>query len=69
MSELAIRTADNYFDFQHMDFEDWIIAKMRGFPASDKFLSKFRIKPNAALLKNLHFRTSGYTGEEHNKKI
>lgn len=69
MSEMAIRIADNYFDFQHMDFEDWIIARMRGFPASDNFLNKFRVKPNAALLKNLHYRTCGYSTQEHTEKI
>jgi len=58
-----------YFDFQHMDFEDWIVAKMRGFPAQDKFLDKFRVKPNAALLRNLHYRTAGYTSEMHVEKI
>jgi hypothetical protein len=52
-----------------MDFEDWVIAKMRGFPAQDKFLEKFRIRPNAALLRNLHYRLSNYTGKMHVTKI
>ena len=66
---LVCAISDRYFDLQNIDFEDWIVEKMRGFPASDKFLNKFRIKPNAALLRNLHYRLFKYTGEMHMKKI
>ena len=52
-----------------MDFEDWVVAKMRGFPAEDAFLQKFRIKPNAALIKNIAYRTENYTGAQHMEKI
>lgn len=58
-----------YMDWQHIDFEDWTIAKTRGFPAGVNFLEKFRIRPNAALMRNLHQRLVNYTAEIHSHKI
>ncbi len=42
---------------------------MRGFPAQDQFLGKFRIKPVAALLKCLVYRLKDYNKEMHEAKI
>ena len=30
---LVCAISDRYFDLQNIDFEDWIVEKMRGFPA------------------------------------
>lgn len=42
---------------------------MRGFPPGDDFLARFRISPNAALVRNIAMRTENYTSEVHQKKI
>lgn len=42
---------------------------MRGFPPNENFLERFRIKPNAALLRNIATRVIGYTDTEHQAKI
>ena len=42
---------------------------MRGFPPGENFLQRFRMKPNAALIRNIVSRTRGYTKEMHIKKI
>jgi hypothetical protein len=49
-----------YFEFQHLDGEDWTITMTRGFAPGGDFLEKFRVKPNAALYKNLFERLSKY---------
>jgi hypothetical protein len=49
-----------FFEFQHVDAEDWTIMMTRGFAPGDDFLGKFRVKPNAALYKNLYERLSKY---------
>lgn len=42
---------------------------VRGFGDSENYLEKFRIKPNASLLRNLHYRTFKYSNVDHQKKI
>lgn len=58
-----------YMKFTSQDVEDYVVALTRGFPKTDNFLQRFRIKPNAALLANLHYRCADYTPEMHQKKI
>ena len=59
----------SYMKFEHIDPEDYVVAKVRGFPATEDFLEKFRIRPNAALVRNLHFRLNNYTNTDHQRKI
>jgi hypothetical protein len=42
---------------------------MRGFAPGDSFLDRFRIKPHAAVVRNLAIRTKDYTDEMHREKI
>lgn len=64
-----VRAAEYYFKTQRIDIEDFLVSKMRGFPGEDNFLQRFRIRPNAALLRNIAYRTTGYTEAEHQEKI
>jgi len=59
----------SYMKWENMDHEDVLTALARGFPSTDNFKMKFRIRPNAALLKNLHLRLHGHTKEAHKKTI
>jgi hypothetical protein len=53
-----------------MDFEDFIIAKMRGFPDEPgRYLEKFRQKLNAVILKCLVYRLKDYNKQKHEAKI
>lgn len=59
-----------YFDrIKRVDVEDFFIANIRGFPDGDNFLHRFRIRPNAALIRNIAMRVKGYTNEMHQAKI
>ena len=42
---------------------------MRGFAATDDFLSKFRYKPCAAILHQIIKRTKNYSEKQHNEKL
>lgn len=55
--------------FEHIDVEDYVTDKVRGFAKTENFLDKFRIRPTASLFRNLHFRLCNYTAEKHQKKI
>jgi uncharacterized FlgJ-related protein len=54
-----------YMQFESMDIEDYVVALTRGFVAEEDFLIKFRVKPNAALMKNLVYRLGKYSKEQH----
>lgn len=55
-----------YFErFRREDIEEFTIKRMRGFAPGDNFLERFRIRPNAALIRNIALRTSNYTNEMH----
>jgi hypothetical protein len=67
--KVPLQVFQYYFKFQHIDPEDWVVKVTRGFPATDNFLEKFRIRPNAVLMRNLYERLSIYTNEYHERKI
>jgi len=52
-----------YMQHESMDIEDFVVSLTRGFVADQDFLLKFRVKPNAALLKNLVYRLAKYSKE------
>ena len=59
-----------YFErFRREDIEEFTVKRMRGFPPGDNFLERFRIRPNAALIRNIALRTQNYTNEMHQAKI
>jgi hypothetical protein len=58
-----------YMQHESMDIEDFVVSLTRGFVADQDFLLKFRVKPNAALLKNLVYRLGKYSKEQHIQKI
>jgi len=62
-TKALVKAADYYFRLQRTDLEDFFVSKMRGFPPGDNFLTRFRIKPNAPLLRNMASRLNGYTQE------
>ena len=41
----------------------------RGFEPAENYLEKFRVRPNAAMMRNLHERLSNYTPLYHEQKI
>lgn len=51
------------------DPEEFLVSKMRGFPYGENFLERFRIKPIAALARNIAARTRNYTKQMHCKKV
>jgi len=57
-SKPVVRGEKFYFTkLTSQDAEEFLIAKMRGFPPGDDFLARFRIRPNAGLLRNIAART------------
>ena len=58
-----------YFEHKKQDMEDYLVSKLRGFASTDNFLNKFRLKCNAALIKNMIYRIESYTPANHNDKI
>lgn len=68
-SKTLVKAADYYFKLQRIDVEDFFVSRMRGFPPNENFLSRFRVKPNAALLRNIASRVIGYTDADHKAKI
>jgi len=57
-NKTVVRGEKFYFTkLTSQDAEEFLVSKMRGFPPGDNFLDRFRIKPNAALLKNIAART------------
>ena len=64
-TKTLVKAADYYFRFQRADLEDFFVSKMRGFPPNDNFLERFRIKPNAPLLRNIATRLRDYTDDQH----
>jgi len=48
--------------------EEFFISKLRGFSASADFLHKFRVKPCAALIAMIHYRTAKYTKDDFMKR-
>lgn len=64
-TKTLVKAADYYFKFQRQDLEDFFVSNMRGFAPNENFLQRFRIRPNAALLRNIAFRVKGYNNEQH----
>ena len=62
-TKVLVKAADYYFRLQRTDLEDFFVSSMRGFAPNENFLQRFRIKPNAPLLRNMAFRLSSYTKE------
>ena len=59
-----------YFKWRNLDLEDYLISKIRGFAVDpENFLSKFRIQPNAPLLKMLFEKNRVYDKRAHEKKV
>ena len=55
-----------YFErFRREDIEEFTVKRMRGFPPGENFLERFRVRPNAALIRNIALRTKNYTNEMH----
>lgn len=68
-NRLPLGLLNKYMDYRSQDTEDFVVAKLRGFGAAENFLHKFRIKPSACLLRNIHYRCSNYTAKMHQDKI
>ena len=58
------------FKWSGIDTEEQQIKFVRGFSKDDEnYLSKFRIKPCASILKVIIMRTENYTAKDHAKKM
>ena len=68
-SRLGLGSINKYMAFTGGDTEDFVVAKLRGFGAAENFLQKFRIRPSAGLLRNIHWRCSNYSSKMHQDKI
>lgn len=61
---------DSYMRYKGQNMEDFLVSMIRGFNPNDpNFLQKFRIQPNAALLKVIYFATSSYNEAVHVKRV
>ena len=59
-----------YFAWRQIDFEDYLISKIRGFATDpSNYLSKFRIQPNAPLLKMIYEKQRNYDKKIHAQRI
>ena len=59
-----------YFRLMGQDQEEVLVAKLRGFPASDEpYLNKYRLKPCAPLIKMIIETTKNYSNQDHLTKI
>lgn len=59
----------NALEMLNKGLEEEFVKLMRGFAATDNFLSKFRMKPCAAILDQIIKRTRTYTEKNHSDKI
>ena len=66
-----VRLLTRYFRATNQDQEEVLVAKMRGFPASENepYLNKYRMKPCTPLIKMIIDSTKGYSSKEHKAKI
>lgn len=68
-SEFAFKSSMKYYRMMGKDVENELISKMRGFAADADFLGKFRVKPNAALIAMIHYRTSKFKKADFEKRV
>lgn len=67
---ISVAIITRLFKWCGVDVEEQQIKVVRGFSKEeDNYLSKFRLKPCAAILKTIIFRTEKYTAQDHTKKI
>ena len=55
-NKLPLTLLNMYMRHESIDTEDYVVSLTRGFPPDSEFLQKFRVRPNAALMKNLLYR-------------
>ena len=63
--EIVLDGALRYCHARGKDLNEEIVSKIRGFTVTDfDFLAKFRVKPCAANIAMIHYRTANFTASD-----